>query len=147
MKVTPELLEDKVKKLIENQKSLEKEVLELKKKLASGQSRGQITKTGSFKGKKLWVHELPEADATLIRQKADSVRVQNPTDIHVITGSGLVLATADLKNSPDFHAGNFLKELLAHFGGRGGGQAHSAQGQIPGKHLNPEEIIAWASKH
>jgi alanyl-tRNA synthetase len=146
LRVVPEGLEEKVKKLLDHQKTLEKEVFELKKKLASGQSQGQQTQTGLFRGKKLWVHELPDADATLLRQKADSVRMQYPTDIHLIKGGELILATADLKSVADFHSGNFLKELLSHFGGRGGGQAHMAQGQVSGKELNSEEILKWASR-
>jgi alanyl-tRNA synthetase len=143
LKVTPDQVEDKVKKLLDLNKAHEKEITELKRKLASGQSQGEKSAELELKGKKLMIHFLADSDSGMLRQKADAVRGQNSEAIHFVIAGELVLVTVDSKKLPDIHSGNLLKQLLTHFGGRGGGQAQTAQGQTPGKVLTVEEITQW----
>lgn len=145
LKSAPDQIEDRVTRLLEQQKELDKEITKLKQKLASG-STGAETLKASFKGMPLEVHVLENADAGFLRQKGDAARKQNPSAIHVVLSKPIVLVTSDTDKLPNAHAGNLLKDLAAAFGGRGGGQAQTAQGQLPNI-KEAQEILAWASKH
>jgi alanyl-tRNA synthetase len=147
LKVSPDHLEDRVKKLSDSNKNLEKELVELKRKIAFGNATLSDHKTScKYQGKDVQVHSVSDSEAGMLREKADGLRQREPQKVHILLSGELVLVTADTKTLADFHSGDFLKKLVSHFGGRGGGQAQTAQGQVPGKNLSITEVSEWVSK-
>jgi alanyl-tRNA synthetase len=143
LKAPAELVEDRVAKLLDRERSLEKEIEKLRRQLAQGGSAESALK-GSFQGSPLEVHVLEGADAKLLREKGDAVRKANPKAMHVILAEPLVLVTVDSAQLPNAHAGNFLKELTQALGGRGGGQQQTAQGQVQTGGGGAQKILEWA---
>jgi alanyl-tRNA synthetase len=123
-------LEDRIEKLLENQKKLESEIQELRRKILSGDSAESALE---FKGAQ-WsfrIHTLDaDADAKLLREKADILRQKESGYAHILLAGKSVLITADETKLKGFHSGDFLKSLTAQLGGRGGGQARTAQGSL-----------------
>ena len=142
LRTPPHQLEDRFEKVLEHQKSLEKEIDSLRKKLAQG-SAGSSEK-GTYKGMPLEVHVLEGSDASFLREKADALRQNQADSIHILLSGPAVLVTANTTQLPQAHAGNILKELAAKLGGRGGGQAQTAQGQIPASSDAAKVILDWA---
>ena len=144
LRVTPDTVEDRVTKLLESQRDLEREIESLKRKLAQGGSALDVLK-GKYKTWIVEIHALEGADSDFLRQKGDAVRKANPAAIHVVISNPLLLVTLEPSQLTGAHAGNLLKELATALGGRGGGQGQTAQGQIPaGK--GAKEILEWISK-
>jgi alanyl-tRNA synthetase len=125
-------LNEKIEKLLDRNRQLERELDAFKTKLAQGQASdltNNIKK--SSKGFNIIVEEVPETDSETLRTMVDRLRlkigsgvvalatVQNQ-QVHLIAG-----VTADLTAS--VHAGNLIKEASALGGGRGGGRADFAQ--------------------
>lgn len=148
LKVPLPQMEDRVNKLLSQNQELVAEVEKLKRKIvmagtATGSSESKARKT-NFKDRVLWAHVLEGSDPAIMREFADSARKNHPNDVHVVLSGTLVLVSLDPSSTKGLHAGDILKALMKDFGGRGGGQAQTAQGQIPGKTITPEEVIKWS---
>ncbi|MBS1984693.1 MAG: alanine--tRNA ligase [Bdellovibrionales bacterium] len=143
LKAPPAQLEDRIEKILDAQRGLEKEIDALRRRLVQGGSAAASEK-GSYRGMPLEVHVLDENDAKMLREQADALRQNQPTSIHILIAGSAVLITANTDKLPKAHAGEILKSLSAALGGRGGGQAQTAQGQIPA--AKPAGILAWAAQ-
>ncbi len=151
LKTPADQLEDRVDRMLETQKNLEKEIEKLRGQIARGSS-GVPTIEGIYKGAKIKLHDLEGADSKLLREKGDALRKAESTVIHVIRSGHVLLVTlepAALKATPtstnDYHAGNILKDVTTALGGRGGGQAQTAQGQLADT-VTAEALAAWIKK-
>jgi len=131
LKSSPEQLEDRVEKLLETQKSLEREIDKLRRQIAQGGSSGETSVKTTFNGHPLVIHALGDGDAKLLRDKGDAVRKQDPSSLHLVLCKNLVLLTLDPKTFSHLNAGDVLQKIVQPLGGRAGGQAQTAQGQIP----------------
>ncbi len=142
LKSAPQQLEDRIEKLLQQQRQLEDEVKKLQLKLLSGASAdGEVVKA-NYKNVSVEIHQVPEDQANLLREKADVLRQKNPDTLHVLLSGKAVIVTLDEKKLANLNAGDVLKSLTKSFGGRGGGQARTAQGQFE-KQLNTAEISQW----
>jgi len=142
LKVRSDELPKRVEKLVEKNRELEREIHVLKNKLVQGTtSSGDLHKL-KYKGASLVLHHLVDADAQMLRQKADNVRKEDSNSIHIVVSSPAILVTLDTKVFPEVHAGNVLKALTTALGGRGGGQAQTAQGQLS-DNLEITKIVSW----
>ena len=56
------------------------------------------------------------------------------------------MVTANVEKLIGFHSGNLLSQLAKKFGGKGGGQDKSAQGQIPLPPDGAESLLAWIAE-
>jgi len=122
-----------VAKLVETNKSLQKEIKDLTQKLSSIQAskieplvEAGTTKVFAVDSKKNRSDSLNLVDS--LKSKFDDALI-------VVTGEdsgkALVIVASTGIAKEKFHAGNILKELLESFGGRGGGKPEMAQGGAP----------------
>ncbi|MBT6602092.1 MAG: alanine--tRNA ligase [Nitrospina sp.] len=131
LKVSPEEEINRVKKILEKSRAMEKEIGHLKEKLISGKGsnlENEIQKIGKTS---VLVKQFEEMDAKTLRSFIDSAKNKIKSGVIVVgsnTNGKVLLAagvTKDLEGS--FHAGNILKEISSIVGGSGGGRSDMAQ--------------------
>jgi alanyl-tRNA synthetase len=142
LKSAPAQLEERVEKIVANQKALEEEIKALQKKMLSGADSGATVQEAKFKNHAVNIHSLPQDQAALLKDKADVLREKAADRVHVILAGKSVVVTLDEKKLSGLHAGDILKSLTSALGGRGGGQARTAQGQFQSE-INSAEIAQW----
>ncbi|MBC8286864.1 MAG: alanine--tRNA ligase [Nitrospinae bacterium] len=121
----------KLKKLIEKNRQLEKEVTTLKEKMVSGQESSghdEVQKIGEVS---VLIKKLDGMDAKTLRTFIDNSKNQLKSGV-VVVGSiadGKVsLAAGVTKDLTDkYHAGNIIKNIAVIVGGNGGGRPDMAQ--------------------
>ncbi len=146
LKVSPEQLEKRVEQILDNQKNLEKEILELKRKIATGGTSSGKTLETKYKGISLKLHLIEDADVNILRQRGDHLRQNDSSCIHILWANPIIMVTANVEKLIGFHSGNLLSQLAKKFGGKGGGQDKSAQGQIPLPPDGAESLMAWIAE-
>ena len=128
-------------------KEKEKEILELKNKLASGVEDEIIASVKEVKGVKVAVYEVADIDGNSLRDLADKVRNKLSSGVVVLfsnVGGKVNLIAMSTKDVLDkgIHCGKIIKEVAAVVGGGGGGRPDMAQ--AGGK--NPENINSAIEK-
>ncbi|MGP0630591.1 alanine--tRNA ligase [Nitrospina sp. 32_T5] len=133
LKAQPNEEVNKIKKMLERQRELEKEVSTLKDKLISGKGGGTslMDEVKKVSGVSLLVKKLEGMDAKTLRSFIDNAKNQIQSGV-VVAGSSdngkVMLAAGVTKDLTDrFHAGNILKEIAGIVGGSGGGRPDMAQ--------------------
>jgi alanyl-tRNA synthetase len=130
-------LPGKLGTLIERSRQLEREVAELKTKLASGSSRDLMSEVRTVAGVKLLVARIDGADSKALRASADQLKDQLGSGIVVLGGVEgdkvrlVAGVTRDLTER--FRAGDIIKPIASQVGGSGGGRPDFAQagGTLP----------------
>lgn len=125
----------KLDQLIKNQKQLEKEMTELKIKLASGASQSLLEDAKMIGDVKCLSKIMDGADTVVLRDLIDQLKSKVEKGIFILAGkkedNTAHLIVGVTKNITDrFNAGNILKELTGKLGGKGGGRPDLAQGSI-----------------
>jgi alanyl-tRNA synthetase len=121
----------KLKKLLEKNRQLEKEVTTLKEKMVSGQESTSIDEVQKIGEVSLLIKKLDGMDAKTLRTFIDNAKNQLKSGIVVVGSvadgkvSMAVGVTKDLTGK--FHAGNIIKEIAVIVGGSGGGRPDMAQ--------------------
>jgi len=144
LKVAPSDLVAKTKKLIAQLKDKERELEQVKLRMASGAGGGADVR--EVAGMKVHVQRADGMETAELRTLADSVRDKVRSGI-IALGSAkdgkvslIVVVTKDL--TPRVQAGTLIKEMAAEVGGTGGGRPEMAQ--AGGK--NPEGLDAALGK-
>jgi alanyl-tRNA synthetase len=123
---------EKIKQLISYQKSLEKQITNFQKQLASDQSVDLISKAENINGIKLLATEVSGVSAKDLRNLADKLKDKLGTAVvvlAVVSGKKVSLISAVTKNLTDkYQAGTILNHVASQIGGKGGGRADMAQG-------------------
>ena len=123
---------DKVKQLISNQKSLEKQIAVFQKQLASDQGDSLLSKALEVEGVKILATEVKGVPAKDLRDLADKLKDKLGSAIvvlAVVSDKKVSLVAAVTKNLTDkYQAGNILNHVATQVGGKGGGRADMAQG-------------------
>ena len=123
---------DKVRRLLERQKELERQVAELKSQL--GQNRvpellGKARKNAE--GASIIVEKVEGLDARQLRETVDQLRQQLPGGFVFLAcpGEKNVMLAAGAGSDLDgrYHAGDIIKQVAPTVGGGGGGRADFAQ--------------------
>ncbi len=123
---------DKVRRLLERQKELERQVAELKSQL--GQDRvpellGKAQKNAA--GASFIVERVEGMDARQLRETVDQLRQQLPGGFIFLAcpGEKNVMLAAGAGSDLDgrYHAGDIIKQVAPAVGGGGGGRADFAQ--------------------
>jgi alanyl-tRNA synthetase len=125
----------KIKRLIEHQKALEKEIETLKHKHKAGAAGKLIDTARTIKDILVVSAKVEAGDPKELRQMADSIRAKLGSGI-VVLGSrsdskAFLLAAVTKDLTMRFSAGEIIKRLAPVIGGKGGGRADLAQAGGP----------------
>lgn len=135
LKTRPENLVDRLSKLLQREKELEKTVSSLKMKLAGGETEGLISNVREVKGLKVLSVKVEISDPKEMKDMADRLREKIGSGIVVLGSSDGSKSTLTVAVSGDltknYHAGNLVKELAKMVGGGGGGRPDMAQAGGP----------------
>ncbi|MGN6716626.1 MAG: DHHA1 domain-containing protein, partial [Candidatus Binatia bacterium] len=133
---TPEDAADKVRRLLDHQKELEKEIEKLRGQFEQDQVRELLAKQRAVDGAKVLISQVDNLDAKQLRDIADRLKEKLGSGIVVLASAGAgnvnLVATVTKDLTKRYHAGNIIKELAAMLGGGGGGRPEFAQ--AGGKH-------------
>jgi alanyl-tRNA synthetase len=125
-------LVDHVERLIAHQKTLEKQIDQMKSKLANSQLGGLEGQARTFKGVKVLAGRVDGADRAQLRAMADTLRNRWKSAVVVLASAdngsiSLVSAvTKDLIGK--VHAGKIVGSVSQAVGGKGGGRPDMAEG-------------------
>jgi alanyl-tRNA synthetase len=135
LKANPLELCDRVEKVIRHQKDMEKEIEDLKVKLAAKDVTDLVKKVKKIKGISVLAAVIDATDAKTMRDLGDRLKDKIKSGI-VLLGSKtsdkamlLCMVTKDLTDR--YHAGNIIKEIAPVIGGSGGGRPDMAQAGGP----------------
>jgi alanyl-tRNA synthetase len=142
---------DKVKKLLERQRELEKEIEKLRGQLEKDQIPELLAKKQSMDGTNILISQVDGVDAKQLRDIADQLKEKLGSSVVVLASAGEanvnLVASVSKDLTKKFHAGNIIKELARMVGGGGGGRPDFAQaggkepGQIAAALKRAEELI------
>ncbi len=123
-------------------KALEKEVSELKGKLASTQLDSLFEGAVSVGSIRVIAAEIAGAKADILRTLGDSIKDKAPDAVAVIAGDGSIVCVCGKEAAAaGAHAGNIVRKVSALTGGKGGGRPDSAMAGI-GDASKVKEAIA-----
>ena len=123
-------------------KALEKEVSELKGKLASTQLDSLFEGAVSVGSIRVIAAEIAGAKADILRTLGDSIKDKAPDVVAVIAGDGSIVCVCGKEAAAaGAHAGNIVRKVAALTGGKGGGRPDSAMAGI-GDASKVKEAIA-----
>lgn len=130
-------VESRVDALLNDLASKEKELMHFKQDIVAGRVDGAIAEAPDIGGVKVVTLFVENASAEDLRKVTDVVR-SRVKDCIVVVGTegeddkGLVVASVSKDAQKTYSAGKIIKNLTAHYGGKGGGNPNTAQGGIPG---------------
>jgi alanyl-tRNA synthetase len=125
-------VEEKVRQLIERSRRLEKEIAQLKDKLASGRGRDLAADAASVGGLKVLATTVEGADAAALRNAVDQLKSQLGSAVIVLGSVGAdgkvtLIAGVTSDATARVKAGDVVNFVAQQVGGRGGGRADLAQ--------------------
>ncbi len=134
-------VDEKVRELIERARKLEKEVQQLKSKLASGQGGDLSSQAKDVGGVKVLAAQIEGADARSLRDAMDQLKGKLGSSVIVLATvqDGKVVLVAGVSEDllTRMKAGDIAGLVAAKVGGRGGGRADFAQaGGTQPEHLH-----------
>jgi alanyl-tRNA synthetase len=126
----PELIEQ-VEKLIANQRNLERQLDQMKAKIAQSQMGSLENQARTLKGVKVLAGRVDGLNRVQMRQIADSLRNKWKTGVVVLASaedSGISIVTAVTKDlTAKVHAGKLAGSVAQATGGKGGGRPDMAE--------------------
>jgi alanyl-tRNA synthetase len=132
LRIKPEDIPSQVEKLQEQVKKYEREIEQLRMKLALGHSDSASEDTREIEGIRVLVRRVSDLDANGLRQLADALSQKARSGVIVLgqaadgKASLVVRVTDDL--TARLNAGQIVREVSAVLGGKGGGRADMATG-------------------
>jgi alanyl-tRNA synthetase len=135
LKTKPEHLLDRLSKLLQREKELEKTVSTQQAKLAGGETDALLSSVREVNGVKVLSSRIELSDPKGMKDMADRLKERIKSGVIVLGsadgGKAIITAavTSDLTKS--FHAGNIVKEVAKIVGGGGGGRPDMAQAGGP----------------
>ena len=135
LKTRPDNLLDRISKLLQREKELEKTVSSLQGKLAGGEIEALLNSVKEIKGVKVLSARVDVSDPKGMKDMADMLKERLISGIIVLGSSDGSKSTLTAAVSGDltknYHAGNIVKELAKIVGGGGGGRPDMAQAGGP----------------
>jgi alanyl-tRNA synthetase len=132
VKGSRDVVVDKVRQLLERQRKLEKELEQLKAKLASSQGSDLAGQAVEVAGIKVLAANLEGVDPKALRDTMDQLKNKLGSAAIVLAavqGDKISLVAGVTKDLTDrLQAGKLLQEVAQQVGGKGGGRADMAQG-------------------
>ncbi|HVR20592.1 MAG TPA: alanine--tRNA ligase, partial [Polyangiaceae bacterium] len=142
VKTTPAALGEKLEKVLQRERTLEKQVEELERKLMSGAGGGvdgMLGKARELGGVKVLGVRAPVADRGALRELAEKLRDQLGDSIVLVgaeaEGKAQLVLTVSKSLTHRFRAGDLIRPIAEIVGGSGGGRPDMAQagGTDPGR--------------
>jgi alanyl-tRNA synthetase len=122
---------DKVKRLLERQKELEREIDKLRGQFDKDRIPALLAKQQPVDGAAVVVSQVDGVDGKQLREIADQLTAKLGSGVVVLASAGEsnvnLVASVSKDLTKRFHAGNIIKELAAMVGGGGGGRPDFAQ--------------------
>jgi len=135
LKTRPDNLLDRISKMLQREKELEKTVSSLQGKLAGGEIEALLNSVKEIKGVKVLSARVDVSDPKGMKDMADMLKERLISGIIVLGSSDGSKSTLTAAVSGDltknYHAGNIVKELAKIVGGGGGGRPDMAQAGGP----------------
>jgi alanyl-tRNA synthetase len=132
LKAQPQELEAKITQILDNVKALEKQLAQLKFKMAASQGDDLVDQAVAVKGVNVLAARLDGIDAKSLRETLDQLKNKLKSGViilAVVEGEKVSLiagVTADL--TAKLKAGELLNHVATQIGGKGGGRPDMAQG-------------------
>jgi alanyl-tRNA synthetase len=124
-------LESRIRKLLEHQRELERQVESLRGKLQSGQAGQLLDAVREVSGVKILAVKVDSMDGRQLREMADQLRDKLGSGVLVIgceqEGKANLLVAVSKDLTDRLHAGNLIRRLAELVGGKGGGRPDLAQ--------------------
>jgi alanyl-tRNA synthetase len=124
-------VDEKVRELVERSRRLEKEVQQLKSKLASGQGGDLTSQAKDVDGIKVLAAQIDGADAKSLRDAVDQLKTKLGSSVIVLAtvqeGKVVLVAGVSADLLTRMKAGEIAGAVAAQVGGKGGGRADFAQ--------------------
>jgi alanyl-tRNA synthetase len=124
-------VDEKVRELLDRSRRLEKEVQQLKSKLASGQGGDLTSQAKDVGGIKVLAAEIEGADAKSLRDAVDTLKSKLGSSVIVLAtvseGKVVLVAGVSADLLTRMKAGEIAGAVAAQVGGKGGGRADFAQ--------------------
>jgi alanyl-tRNA synthetase len=124
-------VDEKVRELVERSRKLEKEVQQLKSKLASGQGGDLTSQAKDVGGIKVLAAQIDGADAKSLRDAVDKLKGKLGSSVIVLgtvqEGKVVLVAGVSADLLARLKAGDIAGAVAAEVGGKGGGRADFAQ--------------------
>jgi alanyl-tRNA synthetase len=139
LRATPEEAAERVKRLLQQQKELEKEIERLRGQFGRNQIPDLLAKKQNISGTNVLITKVDGVDAKQLREIADQLKEKMGSGFIFLASPGENSVTLVSSVSPDLtkrvHAGNVIKEVAPIVGGGGGGRPDFAQagGKEPSK--------------
>ena len=130
---------EKIKKLLDRQKELEREIEKLRGQFEKDQIPALLAKKQSINGINLLITQVDSVDGKQLRDIADQLKEKLVSGVVVLASAGdgnvNLVASVTKELTKRYHAGNIIKELAGMVGGGGGGRPDFAQagGKEPAK--------------
>ncbi|HXG50252.1 MAG TPA: alanine--tRNA ligase [candidate division Zixibacteria bacterium] len=139
LRSTPEEAVDRVRKLLDRQRELEKELERLREQTSTNRIPDLMAKKQTVNGVGMLVARVDGVDSRQLRELADQLKERIGSGVLVLASAGehgvnlVACVTPDLVRR--YHAGRIVKELASIVGGGGGGRPDFAQagGKDPDK--------------
>jgi alanyl-tRNA synthetase len=132
LKAQPQELEAKITQILDNVKALEKQLAQIKSKMAASQGDDLVDQAVAVKGVNVLAARLDGVDAKSLRETLDQLKNKLKSGViilAVVEGEKVSLiagVTADL--TVKLKAGELLNHVATQIGGKGGGRPDMAQG-------------------
>jgi alanyl-tRNA synthetase len=124
-------VDEKVRELVERSRRLEKELQQLKSKLASGQGGDLTSQAKDVGGIKVLAAQIDGADARSLRDAVDQLKSKLGSSVIVLAtvqeGKVVLVAGVSADLLTRMKAGEIAGAVAAEVGGKGGGRADFAQ--------------------
>jgi alanyl-tRNA synthetase len=124
-------VDEKVRELVERSRRLEKEVQQLKSKLATGQGGDLTSQAKDVGGIKVLAAQIDGADAKSLRDAVDQLKGKLGSSVIVLAtvqeGKVVLVAGVSADLLTRMKAGDIAGAVAAQVGGKGGGRADFAQ--------------------
>ena len=153
LKASPAELNSRIAQVLDQMKSLEKEMAALKAKMASSQGNELMTQAVEVKGVKVLSALLPGADAKTLRDTMDKLKDKLKTAVIVLAavdGDKVQLAAGVTSDTTGkVKAGELVNFVAQQVGGKGGGKPDMAMaGGTDATHLNEALacVQAWVTE-
>ncbi|HHB92637.1 MAG TPA: alanine--tRNA ligase [Thioploca sp.] len=153
LKTNLESVEERIIQILEQNRSLEKELSRLQAKLANSQGSDLVNQAIEIKGIKLLATSIDNVDMKQLRTIADQIKSKLVTGVILLAGikdnriSLVAAVTADLTSK--IKAGDLMKYIAIQVGGKGGGRPDMAQGggsELDKLPATLQSVTAWVTE-